>query len=149
VLNVQGSILKGIYRPVTTLCCIFCTACSENFGSHFIFFFTCGKYKLPAALHFVSRSTALQEIKTLNQQTVRHVSSFSKFLDNYKKIPAQSSILLVTNFNPPFLEVKHIQFHIVSSYAAIFMLKLNCKQRLHRVFKRKSQRSNKVYSILH
>ena len=117
MLNVQGSILKGIYRPVTTLCCIFCTACSENFGSHFIFFFTCGKYKLPAALHFVSRSTALQEITTLKQQTVRHLPPFSNFLDTYKKKSCSNSIfsfLLVTNFNPHVLEVKHLQFLVVS-----------------------------------
>jgi len=55
----------------------------------------------------------------------------------------------MTNFNPHFVEVKHIQFLVVSFDAAIFMLKLNCKQFLCRVFKRKSQRSNKVYSILH
>jgi len=34
--------------------------------------------------------------------------------------------------------VKHIQFHIVSSYAAIFMLKLNRQQRLRRVLNAKT-----------
>jgi hypothetical protein len=59
VLTVQRSILKRIYGSVTTLCRIVCTAGQETFGSHLMFLLTCGKYKLPAALHFVSRRTAL------------------------------------------------------------------------------------------
>jgi len=55
----------------------------------------------------------------------------------------------VTTLNPHFLKVKHIQFLEGSFDAGIFMLKLNCKQRLRRAFKRTSQRSNKVYLVPH
>jgi hypothetical protein len=43
------------------------------------------QYKLPAALHFASRSTALLEITTLNQQTSSHLRPFTKILKNKKK----------------------------------------------------------------
>jgi len=65
VLNVQGSILKGIYRPLITLW-YFVLPGQEAFGSHLMFLLTDGKNKLPVAIHFVSRSTALQEFTTLN-----------------------------------------------------------------------------------
>ena len=141
VLNVKRTILKRIYGPVTTVCRIFCTVRSGNFGSHLSFLLICGKYKLPLALHFVSRNTALQEITTINQQRVSHLPPFTKFLDKYKNSCPNFtfSSLQVTNFNLHFLEVKHIQFLVVSLDAAIFMLKSNCKQRLRRVFKRKLQ----------
>jgi len=81
----RGVFEGRIYRPVTILCRIFVMPGQESFGSHLTFILTCGKYKLPTALHFVSRSTALQEITTLIQQTVSHVPPFTKFGDNQKK----------------------------------------------------------------
>jgi len=43
VLNVQGSILKGIYRPLITLW-YFVLPGQETFGSHLMFLLTDGKY---------------------------------------------------------------------------------------------------------
>jgi hypothetical protein len=57
----------------------------ETFGSHLTFLLTCGKYKLPAALHFVSRSTALQDITTLNKKSLTLLPPFTKFGGIYKK----------------------------------------------------------------
>jgi hypothetical protein len=89
-------------------------------------------YKLPGAISFVSKSTAVQHLTTLHQPNITNIPTFTKLLDILNKNAGPNftkfnnfPTFSVTKINLHFQEVKLIQFLEAPFDAALFTLKLN------------------------